>query len=264
MGKLRMQEEEILEQCKHLLEKVGTILEKGFYEANKALEYKDKACTDYLTRYDKEVNHFLKEELRKNFPNYSIITEEEEALLQESEYSFYVDPLDGTKNFAKGIPIFMTGISLAKNEEVILSITHQPITKDFFWAIKGKGAYHNGKRVSVSEENNLEKVDLDMCFSSGNKKLGSELVASLHSKACARSLHCAHYGQANVARGACDVFVSKNAKPWDYCHYLLVLEAGGKVTDFQGKDFDLSKKELLCTNAKVHAKVLELIQTRQQ
>jgi len=195
--------------------------------------------------------------LNKYF-NISIISEEAHEIRKGSEYSFVVDPIDGTRNFVRNIPVFFIGIGLVKNGKTILSITYNPITKDLFYAIKNKGAFLKNKQIKVSDRT-LELSDLNIRTLPDKqleRQVVSKIIANAHQ---VKNNMCCHDEIAGIACDRYDGFISKGSSPWDYCHYLLVEEAGGKVTDWDGNEFDISKDNVIISNGIIHNELLKAV-----
>lgn len=248
---------EIKNDLEQLLRKVGDIVAKGYEDKNKEVTYKRDA-NDLLTKYDIEANNIILKHLEKKYPEISIVSEESPEIIKKSDYSFIIDPIDGTRNFVRNIPIFFIGIGLVQNKKTLLSITHNPITKDLFYAIKNKGAFLNNKQITVSDRS-LELSDLNIRTLPDKqleKQVVSKIIANAHQ---VKNNMCCHDEIAGIACDRYDGFISKGSSPWDYCHYLLVEEAGGKVTDWNGKKFDISKDNIIISNNIIHDELLEAV-----
>jgi myo-inositol-1(or 4)-monophosphatase len=240
-----------------LLKKVGVNVKKGFTDKNKEVTFK-KDENDLLTKYDTQANNAILKYLEANYPDISIISEEAKEISKKSEYSFVVDPIDGTRNFVRNIPIFFIGIGLVKNNQTLMSITYNPMSKEIFWAIKGQGAFKNNLPIKISERK-LSLSDLSIRISPDKnleKKVVNKIISSVNQ---IRNESCCHYELSGVASGRLDGFISQGSSAWDHCHYLLVKEAGGKVTDWQGRPFDVSKNNIVASNAVIHEELLQAL-----
>lgn len=244
---------------RNILLEVGKLLKEGYKNVDKGFSYKDKQETDYLTKYDLKANELIINFLKKKYPYISIISEESIDDLTDSEFKFIIDPIDGTRNFTRGIPQFMSGIGFAKSDEIIFCATYDSIHDKMYWAQKGKGAFCNDNKINVSRVGDILKSDVDINFPA-DKTLQSEFMKkfTLKSGIC-RNIYCSHITISYVSYGVIDAYVSKGNQLWDYCQYLLIEEAGGKVTDFKGGKFDLSKDNIVCSNGLVHGEVLLII-----
>lgn len=249
--------ESIKSDLESLLKNVGKSVKEGYESKNKEFTGKLDA-NDMLTKYDIETNDKILKYLEKNYSSISIISEEAAEISKDSEYVFVVDPIDGTRNFVRNIPVFYIGIGLVKNNKTILCLTYNPITEELFWAIKGQGAYKNNMRLKVSNRT-IKLSDLQI-RAIPDKKLEKEIVCKIidvvHQ---VKNEMCCHHEIAGVACDRYDGFISKNSKSWDYCHYLLVEEAGGKVTDWKGEKFDISKDNIIVSNGIIHEDLLKIV-----
>ena len=247
----------IKKNLEQLLYKVGEIVANGYEDKNKEVTSKRDA-NDLLTKYDIEVNDIILKHLENKYPKISIISEEASEITKKSEYSFVVDPIDGTRNFVRNIPVFFIGIGLVKNGKTILSITYNPITKDLFYAIKNEGTFLNNKQIKVSHRT-LELSDLNIRTLPNKqleKQVVSKIIANVHQ---VKNNMCCHDEISGIACDRYDGFISKGSSPWDYCHYLLVEEAGGKVTDWNGDEFDISKDNIIISNGVIHDELLQVV-----
>lgn len=246
----------IKNELEQLLLKAGKIVERGYVDKNKEFSTKTDV-NDLLTKYDIEVNDLILKHLENKYSDFSIISEEASEITKGSEYSFVVDPIDGTRNFVRNIPVFFIGIGLVKDKKTLLSITYNPITKDLFYAIKNKGAFLNDKQIKVSERVlNLSDINVRTL---PNKKLEKEVVSRIIENVHqVKNNMCCHEEISGIACNRYDGFISKGSSPWDYCHYLLVEEAGGKVTDWNGEDYDISKDNIVISNGIIHDELLKV------
>ena len=137
--------------------KVSKIIIRDFGEIEK-LQVSKKGPGDFVTKTDKKVESIIIEELEKARPNYGFIAEESGQNINESEFNWVIDPIDGTSNFMHGIPHFAVSIALEKNGEVISGIICDPIKNETFYAEKGRGSYVNNRRIRVSSRKNLEEI----------------------------------------------------------------------------------------------------------
>ena len=248
---------EIKDNLEQLLYKVGRIVESWYIDKNKEVSTKTDA-NDLLTKYDIEVNNQILQHLESKYPEFSIISEEATEITKSSEYSFVIDPIDGTRNFVRNIPVFFIGIGLVKDKKTILSITYNPITKDLFYAIKNKGAFLNGKQIKVSDRTlSLSDVNIRTIPDKKlEKNVVSKIIENVHQ---VKNNMCCHDEISGIACDRYDGFISKGSSPWDYCHYLLVEEAGGKVTDWNGNNFDISKDNIVISNGIIHNELLQAV-----
>ena len=248
---------EIKNDLERLLYIAGKTVKDGYNDKNKDVSGKRDA-NDLLTKYDIEVNTQILQHLEEKYPDISIISEEAQKVSRDSEYAFVVDPIDGTRNFVRHIPIFFVGIGLVQNNKPIFSITYNPITDEMFSAIKGEGTYCNGERITVSDRT-LHLSDI-IVRTLPDKRLEKEVVSRIVEEAHqVKNNMCCHEELSGVACNRYDGFVSKGSSPWDYCHGLLVEEAGGRVTNWEGGEFDITQDNIVASNGVIHDDLLRAV-----
>jgi myo-inositol-1(or 4)-monophosphatase len=208
----------------------------------------------------------LIKELTYSYPKINIIAEETGVIKNSDEnIRWIIDPLDGTSNFVFSIPHFAISIALEKNNEVIVGGVYQPLTDEFFWAVKGRGAYCNNLRLRVSSKENLEDCMIGTGIPHKGMKGHEEYVPGLKQvmeKVCGiRRFGAASLDLAYVAAGKFDGYWEKNLKLVDIAAgSLIVKEAGGKVTDFDGKEDYLKSGRILASNFRIHEKLKKIIE----
>ncbi len=239
--------------------KAGKIIEKNFRKTNKISFKKDSSL---ITKIDLEAEKAIIKLIKKNFPSHDILSEENGGKIGE-EYTWIIDPLDGTTNYLSKFPFFSVSIALLYKKEPILSVNFNPVTKELYFVEKRKGAFLNGKKIKVSKTQVLEKTIL--LFGKGRKKEEFLKFFQALKKAGRKCRTFRFWGAANLslcylASGRVDGFIFTGDKIWDsIAGVLLVKEAGGKITDFQGKDWQIDSKTLIATNGKIHNQLLKLL-----
>lgn len=226
---------------------------------------------DMVTIADKEAEIYIVAALKALYPTHHIVGEEGGAqggLLDEAEYLWFVDPVDGTTNFASKVPHFCTSIALTdKNRQPLLAVIYDPSKRELFTATRGGGAWMNGRPVRVTETTDL----LDSVMASGfptdratnvdnNLREWAAIVPLIRGE---RRLGSAALDLAYVAAGRLDGFWEAGLNPWDAAAgVLLVEEAGGCVTDYEGEPMPQrqDKGRYVATNGKIHAAFLEVLQ----
>ncbi len=216
-----------------------------------------------VTRSDTESEKNIKGILKSEFPDYSFITEESRAEKRKSGYTWIIDPLDGTTNYTIHNPFFCVSIALAYKDDPVLGVVYYPFAKELFYAEQGKGAHLNGKKIRVSEETEFKNSVLAFCHKSDpdSVKLMTDVFGRLKSmNEKIRQIGAAALELSYVASGRIDSFMMINLNLWDVsAGALLVKEAGGKVTDFDGREFNLRSRDILASNGKIHDNVLGII-----
>lgn len=236
-----------------------------FTKKRNYVETKDKR--ELVTRYDIKINKFLVNKIKNRFPEHSILSEEEGMRNKKSEYMWVVDPLDGTTNFVMRHTFFTTTMALLKNGEPILGVIYAPYTRELFVAEKGKGAYQNEVKMQVSDENKLSRSFLCFAYSHERKSLQRAVSAYKHFEFEARSMR--HFGSSSlelafVASGRIDgMIITPPVRIWDVsAGMLMVKEAGGKITDFQGDPKRISFNGLIASNNKLHSQIMQVIKDK--
>ena len=248
---------EILDVAIQAAKKGGAVALRHF-ETGVACEVKDDKS--FVTIADKEAETAIISEIKKHFPEHSILSEESGAETQNSPYQWIIDPLDGTANFVNGIPLFAVSIAVLKDGVPFVGVVFQPVGNSLYCAEHGKGTFLNGQKVCVSTEGTEHAV---ITFSPG-KKSKKELNALFgHAEDFVKSkryLGCAALDLAYVARGGTEGVFFLGLNKWDYAAgVLLVAEAGGTLTDFSGKPWVFGASDyFLASNGKVHDDLLAL------
>ncbi|TSC59248.1 MAG: myo-inositol-1(or 4)-monophosphatase [Candidatus Peregrinibacteria bacterium Greene0416_19] len=200
--------------------------------------------------------------LRKAFPDDAILSEERGELRGKNEYRWILDPLDGTHNFLAGIPIFGILLALEKKGEIVMSFCVFPLANEVFTAQKSKGAFLNGKRIHVSGQTSLRG---GMVLGDPHSGLPFNVIANdmrpFHAAGARfRLLGCGPFTLTRVALGTACAAVMRAGKAWDIAApCLLVEEAGGKVTDFEGNRWSLEPQSLVATNGRMHLQALRML-----
>jgi len=244
--------------------KASRHLIRDFGEIEK-LQVSIKGPGDFVTSSDKKVEKIIIEELEKARPSYSILSEEIGEVNKDKEFKWIIDPIDGTSNFLHGIPHFAISIGLEHNKEIISGIIYDPIKDEMFAAEKGNGAYVNNQRIRVSSRSNLKDCIIFTGGPRANDK-SKDLIfeeykkISLKVNTAIRKLGSAALDMAYVASGRCDGFLQRNLNYWDIAAgIILVKEAGGYVTDFNGKDEYIKNKSILAANSKINKEMIDVL-----
>jgi myo-inositol-1(or 4)-monophosphatase len=240
----------------------GEIAREGF-RGQFEVELKSNVL-DLVTEYDKKCESVIIDYIHKEFPSHNILAEESGSSQGNSEYTWVIDPIDGTTNFAHGLPIFSVSIGVQKNGETICGAVYDVMRDAMYSAEKGSGAFCNQRRISVSENSDLRKSVLVTGFPYDIKENPDNAIekfgAFIKSCRAVRRLGSAAIDFCYVAEGVFDGFWEVSLNPWDICAgKLIVEEAGGIVTDFSNKKKDIFTKQILATNKLVHDQMLEIL-----
>ena len=243
----------------------GTLLIQYFHQGLK-IEYKGDA--DLVTAADRASEALIRERIGKQFPSHDVMGEEQGLNDRGSEYRWYVDPLDGTTNFAHGFPVFAVSMALEQRSDTqakrIAGVVYDPTRDELFAAELGKGAQLNGKPIHVSQATQLKECLLATGFPSHKRHKNPNIF--FYHQITLRTHGVRRAGSAaldlcNVASGRFDGFWEFNLNPWDTAAGVLIVEeAGGKVSRFDGSPFQLDSKETLASNGLVHDALLNEFQ----
>lgn len=235
----------------------------GYYNSDKRIQISRKDTLELVTNYDKESEKIIKNILQKNF-DYNIVGEESGETNRESEFTWFVDPIDGTTNFIRKFPYFAVSIGLYRKDEALLGIVYNPVYNEWHIAEKGKGAFFNGKKLKVSMVSKLKNsvIATGFCYNIG-RELDNDLDVFRrvkHKIQDIRRAGAASLDLCNVASGKFDGFYERGLKKWDIAAgKLIVEEAGGDVTTMNGKEIKTKFNSLCSTNGKIHNALLRLL-----
>lgn len=228
---------------------------------------KKEGVNNLVTEADHAAEKAIIEVIHRYFPGHQVLGEESGAIVQDSAYKWIVDPIDGTVNFAHGIPLNCVSIAIEHDGEIIMGAVYNPHLNEFFFAEKGKGAMLNDRPIRVSDESEA----LHACLVTGfpytyiNMPNGPlEIFERFVRKGVpVRRLGSAAIDLCWVACGRFDGFYEHKLEPWDSAAgYLIVEEAGGRVTDLNGDKFSVYQHKVLATNGKIHDEMVEIINNR--
>lgn len=248
-----------LETAKEIAREAGGLL-RGYFERRVGFELKGEF--DLITEADRASEKLVVERLRAQFPSHGIVAEEGGGHDGPSEFLWYVDPLDGTTNFAHGYPVFNVTLALERAGERIAGVIYDPIQDEMFAAERGGGAYLNNRRIHVSRTQRLGDCLVSTGFPS-RKRHQNINVHFYYQMAMAthgvRRGGSAAIDLAYVASGRLDAFWEFGLNPWDMAAGLLmVTEAGGAVSDMNGGPVSLRGPHILTDNGRVHSEVLQM------
>jgi len=253
----------MLEIAKEVAIKAGEIV-VSYREGKHSVERKGTA-DNITTEADVASQAKILQILQASFPKYNFLSEEKEGRIDNgSEYTWVIDPLDGTGPYYSGLPTFGVSIGLLRGSEPILGVLNFPVLNNVYWAAKGEGAYKNGKKITVSKETRLEKAMLgyDFAWMDMRDKEVDSLLRPLVSKVrYTPMLGCTIAGISYVAEGAYGGYIHW-AYSWDYVAGVAILEeAGGKVTDEKGNKINWLNETMtvVASNGYLHKKILSLL-----
>jgi len=221
-----------------------------------------KRPLDLVTEADRRSEALITGRLRQQFPGHSIVAEEGGGHKGDSDYCWYVDPLDGTTNFAHHFPIFCVSLGLAFRNEVITGVIYDPTRQELYTAERGSGAFCNGKRLHVSKTEELSESLLATGFPPTSADHGLNLRYYFRFTQLSHGVRragSAALDLCSVAAGRFEGFWELKLNPWDKAAgVLMVTEAGGRVTDLSGGSFMLLGDEVFASNGLVHEAMIQV------
>jgi myo-inositol-1(or 4)-monophosphatase len=241
----------------------GEILRAGF---GKVHDIDRKGVIDLVTEVDKEAEAFLLQQIEAHFPDSQAVGEEGGRLSGSGSGKWYIDPIDGTTNYAHGLPIFCVSIAYEEAGELAFGVVYNPIQEEFYAAERGGGAFLNGRPLQVNQVNEVANSLLVTGFpydirTNPDNNLAEYARFSLRTHGV-RRLGAAALDLCYVAAGYFDGYWEKRLNVWDVAAGALVVrEAGGKVTDANGApDFMTDTESILAANPKLHSEMLKILQ----
>lgn len=248
---------EFVRSASEIAREAGALL-MTYFERRIGFEY--KGDVDLVTEADRAAEKMIVERLQGTWPDHDIVGEEGTRTEKSSDFRWFVDPLDGTTNFAHGYPVFCVSMGLEHKGNLIAGVLYDPTRDELFTAEKGHGAQLNGKRISVSTTKTLSESILATGFPSHKRHKNPNIhfyhQITLRSHGIRRAGSAA-LDLANVAAGRYDGFWEFNLNPWDTsAGVLIVLEAGGTVTRFDGSPWRIASDETLASNTILHQELM--------
>ena len=236
---------------------------RRYYNGSFTISNKE-GINNLVTEADHASEKAIFDVIKKEFPNHFILSEETGEIVTNSEYKWIIDPIDGTVNFANGIPLCCVSIGVEHNGKMVLGAVYAPILNEMYFAETKKGATLNDTKIQVSNKQELVKSCLVTGFPytyldspNGPLQIFEKLIR------CGipvRRLGSAAIDLCWVAAGRFDGFYEHKLAAWDSAAgFLLVKEAGGKITDFKGNDFSPYQPHILATNGKIHEQLQAVV-----
>lgn len=221
-----------------------------------------KGHWDVVTQYDLAADKFIQDRIKRKFPKHSILSEETGGRRSAGDL-WIIDPLDGTRNFSRGIPTFCTSIAYAKNGKQILGAIYDPVHDELFFAQKDKVATLNGKKISVAA---VDDPEFALCSVAWNSSSSTAKEVARLQKFIAKtriwnsSISSGALALAYVACGRYDFDIMLKAYPWDYAAGVLIArEAGAIVTELDGKNYTLHSECTVTANPKLHKMIIQAL-----
>ncbi len=236
----------------------GKILMDNF---GKTIKIRKKGDRDLVTDIDKKAEEIIIKSIKKNFPEDDILSEESHYLSSGANFRWIIDPIDGTHNYIHNIEIFGTSVALEFEGKIVAGVIYMPWTDELYTAQKGKGAYCNGKRITVSRRKLREATMVyDSSIRYNKKQMLKSLSALVDKVFNVRMFGSSVRSLTYLAEGKVDIEIEFNDKVWDFAAgLLLVEEAGGKATDFTGKSWNTDTQGYIASNGIFHKDILTQI-----
>ena len=251
----------MLETAIRAAREAGAVLRREYRRPH---EVSVKGLRDIRTEVDLAAERVAVEVVRGAYPDAKIMSEESYTRWQayDEAPAWFIDPLDGTTNFSRGLPMFSVSIGVAEGGVLQCGAVYDPLLDQLFWAERGRGAYLNDARLQVSDRSVLMETlaTLDWPRDQEMRVISARFLARLAPQVDAvRSRGSAALGLCAVAAGWADIYFQYTLGPWDVAAGVLIVEeAGGRVTDLHGRPYRLDEPGWLATNGRVHDAVLEL------
>lgn len=256
-------EDKLLKVAKQAALEAGKTIQKySGKDEHKNVKHEDP--TDYATEADLEAEKIIVKILTSSFPEHNLIGEEEAKIDKKSKFTWVVDPMDGSISFGSGIPYFSVSIGLLEEGQPILGVVYNVSFKQLYWAQKGSGVFLNGNAIQASKKKGLTESVGVLDFGHNVKR--QQKLDLYVNKLITRIGYIYSFGSAvaslgMVAEGVLDLYVN-HAYPWDFvAGAVIVREAGGRVTDFEGNEPDWSSERLniVASNGLIHDQILEVL-----
>jgi len=245
----------------NLADASGKILRDMFQNGAKTINVEQKADLSPVTAADRAVEQLLRQTIEQNFPTHGIVGEEFGNARETAEYKWVLDPIDGTKSFIAGYPIFTTIISLLHNDVPVLGIIDQPILRERWLGVAGKGTFYNGAQLpALKNHKTLAQANIATTSTPYFSADEAEFFKNLSAKSNSTILGGDAYAYAMLASGRIDAVIDSGMKPYDFCA-LAPIVAGvcGVITDFSGDPLTQHSngKIIASANAGLHKEILK-------
>jgi myo-inositol-1(or 4)-monophosphatase len=248
-----------LEAAIEAAEAAGEVLRGGF---GRQLDVEYKGETELVTEADEKAEQKIREVLEESFPDYGMLTEESGELEGEADARWIVDPLDGTTNYVHGVPFFSVSIALERDGEVVLGVVHDPMANDTYAAERGEGATLNGELIGVSDTDEPVRALVGTSYPDDPGELLMSLDLFERFTNLVRGMRRLGSGALDlcyVAAGRLDGCYEQGFSAWDIAAGVLILEeAGGEATSYQGSELDFEDKGLVASNGLLHPSLVDV------
>lgn len=242
--------------------KVENILKRGF---EKVLNISVKEGKGVVTEVDHESERVIVDIIQSK-SNYPILGEEGGLRGEKGNTYWVIDPLDGTTNFTRKIPLCAVSIALIKNNQVVVGVVSSPLLNEYYSASKENGAYCNDQKIKVSDVSSVKEslIFINSGYGYEDRKRSSEVSARLGINATPRKFGSSAIELCYVAKGSAEAFLCSGDELWDYAAGILIVEeAGGVVTDWLGRKWDNSNSFIFASNGRIHREIIQSVKDLQ-
>ncbi|MDM5263674.1 inositol monophosphatase family protein [Sulfurovum sp. XTW-4] len=255
-----------IDTLKQIAREAGRIVKEGYASHHKGVSH--KGVVDLVTEFDLKTEAFILDQLKKAFPEHTLVGEESHHGIYHYDKAIYIDPIDGTTNFVHGIPHLAISLGVWEQGRPTLAVVYNPILEELFWAVHGEGAYCNGQRLEVSLQSELQNALIATGFPYTKVNAGIEyqwvikcMTNLLPHIQDIRRLGAAAIDLCYLAQGKVEAFYEIDLKPWDVAAGILIVqEAGGKISNVDNQPFDFDDKSIVASNGKVHQQLIHYLE----
>ncbi len=243
----------------------AAVILKHFERGVEMRSKSDEESYNLVSDADVESEHAIAACIQEAFPDHKILGEEEYSSDVDADHLWIVDPLDGTNNFAHRIPHFAVSIGYYEEGQAVCGVVVNPVRGDWYWASRGGGAFHNGRRMQVKSAERLDEVMVGCGFYYDRGAVMEATLAAVHDFFKQNIHGIRRFGTAaldfcQVADGQFGAFFEYQLQPWDFAAgRLIVQEAGGMVTNGLGEELKICQTSILVSNTKLHLSCLEIV-----
>jgi len=254
-------EKTVIEMLCDIAKEAGKLALKGYYGD---FETFYKGDVDPVTEYDKKVQKLIVSRLKENIEGIKIFAEEDDLQENTDKLTAFIDPIDGTVNYSHRLPFFCVSIGVYNGKEPVAGVVYIPVLEELFYAQKYEGAFLNGRKIDVSDKNDLKRCAIATGFpydkhisEKNNINNFSKMVKKVQG---IRRMGAAAIDMCYVAAGRLDGFWELKLKPWDYAAAVMIaLEAGAKVRSFESEDWDVFKDSIILAGPNIINKMTEVL-----
>ena len=235
-----------------------------YYENLDRIAISSKRANDLVSDVDLQVEHDIIQNLRRSYPEHAILSEETGSLIGDAEHQWLIDPLDGTTNYLHGLPFFCISMAYLHRQRLEIGLVYDPLREEFFTACRGQGAQLNGRRIRVTQCSQLNgalvSTGMPPWIAGQHQTIMAMMSSVVQQGGILRRTGSAALDLAYVASGRLDGFWETHLNPWDVgAGTLLVQEAGGLVSDYQGGHEHVEKGEIVAANPKLFKVLLQTL-----